>query len=141
MKSLDSLIKIHRFKVDDVRRRIAGLEAMVADFKRQGGELDREVKAEQERWGVADVAKFAYPSYAHTITTRRNNLLRSVEEIEEQIATERQHLAESYNELKKFEVLEESQMRRLAVEKPRAERVSAAPAVPAVRERKQALRD
>jgi flagellar export protein FliJ len=123
MKSLDLLIKLHRFKVDEVRRRIAGLEAMVTDFRRQGLELDTEVKAEQERWGISDCAKFAYPSYAHTIAKRRDNLLRSIGELEQQIANARKVLAESHNELKKFEVLEESQTRRLSLDKNRRPRV------------------
>src|SRR5664279_1304581 len=64
MKSRETLIRLKKFQVDEKRRKVAQIEAMIAEFDRIAAELDREIKTEQERAGIHDPAHFAYPTYA-----------------------------------------------------------------------------
>ena len=70
MKSRDTLIRLKRFQADEKRRRVKQIEAMVAEFTRMAGELDREIANEEKRAGIADPHHFAYPTYARAASAR-----------------------------------------------------------------------
>ena len=112
MKSRDTLIRLKRFHVDEKRRRVAQIEAMIAEFQRMAADLDREILAEQQRAGIHDVAHFAYPTYAKAAAARRDNLVRSAEEMRGQLAEAQDALAEAFEELKKVELLDERDQNR-----------------------------
>ena len=54
---------------------------MIAEFERMATDLDREIKAEQDRAGIHDPGHFAYPTYAKAAMNRRENLKRSADEL------------------------------------------------------------
>ena len=106
MKSRDTLIRLRRFQVDDKRRRVAQIEAMIADFERMASDLDREIRAEEEKTGIFDPAHFAYPTYAKAAAQRRENLRRSAQDLQGQLADAKAELGEAFEELNKVESLE-----------------------------------
>ena len=107
MKSRDTLIRLKKFQVDEKRRKVAQIEAMIAEFDRIAGELDREIKLEQDRAGIHDPAHFAYPTYAKAAIQRRENLTRSADELRIQLEEAKSLLSEAFEELKKVELLDE----------------------------------
>jgi len=120
MKSRDSNIRLKRFQVDERRRKVAQIEAMIAEFERIASELDHEIQAEQERTGIHDPAHFAYSTYAKAAIGRSENLKRSTEELIGQLDRARTALQESFEELKKVELLDErDQMRERPAEAAR----------------------
>ncbi|WP_319775157.1 flagellar export protein FliJ [Breoghania sp.] len=112
MKSRESIIRLKRFQVDDKRRQVSQIEAMIADFDRMAKELDDQIKAEQERVGIADVAHFAYPTFAKAAMQRRDNLKASAEDLHSQLERAQDDLAEAVEELKKIELMEERDQER-----------------------------
>jgi flagellar export protein FliJ len=106
MKSRDTLIRLKKFQVDEKRRKVMQIEGMIADFERMGTELEREIKTEQDRAGIHDPAHFAYPTYAKAAIQRRENLKRSADELKVQLDETKEALAESFEELKKVELLD-----------------------------------
>ncbi|MFL9823986.1 flagellar export protein FliJ [Rhodoplanes sp. SY1] len=120
MKSRDTLIRLKKFQVDEHRRKVAQIETMIAEFLRMAGDLDREIQVEQERAGINDPAHFAYPTYAKAAMQRRENLRRSADELSGQLEEARAALQESFEELKKVELLDErDQLRERTVEHAR----------------------
>lgn len=107
MKSRDTLLRLKRFQVDEKRRHVAQIEMMVADFHRMASDLEREIAQEQERSGITDITHYAYPTYAKAAMTRRDNLIRSADELKGQLDAARDDLAEAFEELKKLELLDE----------------------------------
>jgi flagellar protein FliJ len=117
MKSRDSLIRLRKFQVDEKRRKVAQIEAMIAEFDRMATDLEREIKVEQDRAGIHDPAHFAYPTYAKAAITRRENLKRSADELRVQLEDAKLAMGEAADELKKVELLEErDQMREREAE-------------------------
>ncbi|MFN4008885.1 flagellar export protein FliJ [Pannonibacter sp.] len=112
MKSRESLIRLKRFQVDEKRRHLMQIESMIADFHRMADELDDQIRSEQERVGITDVAHFAYPTFAKAAATRRDNLRNSALELNDQLERARDELTQSIEELKKFEQLEERDHQR-----------------------------
>ena len=107
MKSRETLIRLKKFQVDEKRRKVAQIEAMIAEFDRIAAELDREIKLEQDRAGIHDPAHFAYPTYAKAAIARRENLKRSADELKAQLDDAKAVLGEAFEELKKVEMLDE----------------------------------
>ena len=117
MKSRETLIRLKKFQVDEKRRKVAQIEAMIAEFDRMAADLEREIKVEQDRSGIHDPAHFAYPTYAKAAITRRENLKRSADELRVQLDDAKLALGEAGDELKKVELLEErDQMREREAE-------------------------
>jgi flagellar protein FliJ len=112
MKSRETLIRLKKFQVDEKRRKVAQIEAMIAEFDRMAADLEREIKVEQDRAGIHDPAHFAYPTYAKAAITRRENLKRSAEELRIQLEDAKLGLAEAFDELKKVELLDERDQMR-----------------------------
>lgn len=107
MKSRETLIRLKKFQVDEKRRKVVQIEAMIAEFDRIAAELDREIKLEQDRAGIHDPAHFAYPTYAKAAIARRGNLKRSADELKAQLDDAKAMLGEAFEELKKVEMLDE----------------------------------
>src|SRR6201999_3704315 len=112
MKSRDTLIRLKKFQVDERRRKVAQIEGMIAEFERMAGDLDREIKTEQERAGIHDPAHFAYPTYAKAAMSRKENLKRSADELKTQLDDAKAALGEAFEELKKVELLDERDQAR-----------------------------
>ena len=120
MKSRETLIRLKRFQVDEKRRKVMQIESMIAEFERIATDLDREIKAEQDRSGIHDPAHFAYPTYAKAAMARRENLKRSAADLKVQLDDAKAALAEAFEEMKKVELLDErDQMRERAEEEAR----------------------
>ncbi|AWN47881.1 flagellar export protein FliJ [Methylobacterium terrae] len=107
MKSRDTLIRLRRFQADEKRRKVAQIESMIADFARMAADLDREIGQEEQRAGISDPAHFAYPTYARAAAQRRDNIRRSAEDLDVQLAAAKAALAEAFEELKKVEILDD----------------------------------
>ena len=112
MKSRETLIRLKKFQVDEKRRRVTQIEGMIADFQRMSADLEREILTEQERAGINDPSHFAYPTYAKAAIQRRENLLRSADELRVQLEDAKALLAEAFEELKKVELLDERDQAR-----------------------------
>ena len=107
MKSRDTLIRLKRFHVEEKRRRVSQIEAMIAEFQRMAGDLDREIENEERRVGISDVAHFAYPTYAKAARSRRDNLSNSAAELGGQLEDAKNALQEAFEDLKKVEILDD----------------------------------
>jgi len=117
MKSRDTLIRLKKFQVDERRRKVAQIEAMIAEFDRMAADLEREINVEQERAGIHDPGHFAYPTYAKAAISRRENLKRSADELRGQLEDAKLALGDAFDELKKVELLDErDQMREREAE-------------------------
>ncbi len=112
MKSREPLIRLKKFQVDEKRRKVVQIEGMIAEFERIAGDLEREIKTEQERAGIHDPAHFAYPTYAKAAIQRRENLKRSADELKGQLNDAKDALADAFDELKKVELLDERDQAR-----------------------------
>ena len=112
MKSRETLIRLKKFQVDEKRRKVAQIETMIAEFERMAGDLEREIRVEQDRAGIHDPGHFAYPTYAKAAITRRENLKRSADELRTQLEDAKMALGDAFDELKKVELLDERDQMR-----------------------------
>ena len=107
MKSREGLLRLKRFQVEEKRRQVAQIEAMIAEFDKMAKELNDQVLAEQERSGIHDAGHFAYPTFAKAATQRRDNLAASERALKEQLAAAKLAFDEAVAELEKAEAIAE----------------------------------
>lgn len=112
MKSRETLIRLRRFDVDEHRQKVSDIESMINDFKGMAEDLERQIEVEQERAGVSDVNHYAYPTFAKAAIQRRDNLGASISDLEAKLDKAREELAESFEELKKVELMQERDAER-----------------------------
>jgi flagellar protein FliJ len=121
MKSRETLVRLKKFQLDEKRRKVAQIETMIAEFDRMAGDLEREIRIEQDRAGIHDPAHFAYPTYAKAAIGRRENLKRSIEELRIQLEDAKASLGEAFDDLKKVELLDVRDQMRERETEPAAE--------------------
>jgi flagellar protein FliJ len=116
MKSRDTLLRLKRFTVDEKRRRVSQIEMMIAEFKRMATDLDNEIAREEKKAGLSDPAHYAYPTYAKAARVRRDNLLNSAADLNDQLEDARQELEAAFEELKKVEILDDRSKQQERIE-------------------------
>ena len=104
MSALESLIRIHRWQLDEQRRNVADIEQLVAKLRAEIERLAAEEIAEQSAAAQSSEASFAYGSYAGAVIERRRKLLQSLAGAEAQAAKAREVLGEVFQELKRYEI-------------------------------------
>jgi flagellar protein FliJ len=109
MRSRDTLLRLHRFRTEDKRRQVADIDAMIQDFMRKYDDLDAQVRFEEARNGVGDPAHFNYSLAARAARSRRDNLLKSISELKDQLSDAQAPLKDEDAELRKVELLVEKE--------------------------------
>ena len=85
MKARESALRLKRFEADEKARKVADLEHMIREFENMAVDLDRQIRAEEDRTGVKDPAHFSYSTFAKSASQRRDNLRTSVEGLRQKL--------------------------------------------------------
>jgi flagellar FliJ protein len=112
MKRGDTLIRLRRFRVDEMKRRMATLDGMKADAERKLSDLEDSVARERQRAGDSDIGRLAFPSFLRSIDVRRENLRATLKEIERERVTAQADLNTAFQDLKSLEFDTEQQAKR-----------------------------
>ncbi|MEA1942213.1 MAG: flagellar export protein FliJ [Pseudomonadota bacterium] len=110
-RSHEPLIRLARFKVEELQKQMAELDRSRQALIDQIERLEASVPEEQAVATESKEGFLAYGSYAQAVIKRKDNIRLSLDEVEVQAEALRNRLAEAFQELKKYELLEE---RRLA---------------------------
>jgi flagellar protein FliJ len=114
MNRTDTLLRLKRFRVDEMKRRIAAIDAMRNDLERKLADLDDNVAREKQRAGDSDIGRLAFPSFLRSIDARRENLRNTLKEIEREHVSAQLDLNNAFQDLKALEFATEQQAKRLA---------------------------
>ncbi|MBU6471585.1 MAG: flagellar FliJ family protein [Alphaproteobacteria bacterium] len=114
MKRRDSLVRLKRFRVDDLKRRMATLDGMKADLEKKLADLEESVARERQRAGDSDIGRLAFPSFLRSIDSRRDNLRATLAELERERALAQEDLAGAFQDLKSLELALEQQAKKAA---------------------------
>lgn len=114
MNRRDTLVRLKRFRVDDLKRRMATLDGMKADLERKLSDLEDSVARERQRANDSDIGRLAFPSFLRSIDSRRQNLRATLSELERERAQAQGELAGAFQDLKSLELAMEQQVKRTA---------------------------
>lgn len=116
MKSREGLVRLHRFRVEEIRKRLKSLDDMRGDLAKKMSDLETMVQEEQRRSVNSDLGRLAFPTFARSVQARRENIQRTIDEVEKQASTVSEELQAAYRELKKYEVTVDADAQRDRVE-------------------------
>lgn len=114
MKRRGSLLRLKRFRVDELKRRLGTLDEMKADLEKRLKDLEDSVVRERQRASDSDIGRLAFPSFLQSIEVRRKNIRTTMAELERERVAQQDDLSVAFQDLKTFEVAEEERMRRAA---------------------------
>ena len=112
MSTLQSLIRLHRFQLDERRRQLADLDQLATKLRQERERLDVEQQVEQSIAAQSVEAGQTYGTYARTLIERRRRLDQSLAEVEQQIVQARDGLAEAFQEVKRYEITADNRDRQ-----------------------------
>ena len=111
-RSHEPLIRLARFKVEELQKQMAELDRSKAALISQIERLEASVPEEQAIATQSKDGYLAYGSYAQAAIQRKDNIRASLTEAEAQSDALRDRLSEAFQELKKDELLEERRLAR-----------------------------
>ena len=121
---LPSLIRLHRWRVDEQRRRLAELIRRSDDLYGEAQRLEDEIADEQARSRTDPLeAGTAYAAYARAAIERRTRTAAAIAAAEAGVATARDDLGEAYRSLRTLEAAQAEREQRQAMEAERRERI------------------
>lgn len=103
MSTIESLIRLHRWQVDERRRYVAELEGLAERLRLELVRLAEEQHAEQNVAAQSMKARFGFAGYIRQALERERTLEQSLADVETQIAQARGALGEAFQELKRYE--------------------------------------
>jgi flagellar export protein FliJ len=104
MKNLSTLVRLHKWRIDEATRNLAGLETLAAGFRNDIEQIDIGLGTEARLAGDSVESAVSYSNFMRAEMTRRANLEQSLAELDGEIAEARENLAAAYRRLKSFEI-------------------------------------
>ena len=112
MRGLKTLIRLHRWQLDETRRKLEDLERLRVGLDTQSHRLEAELRDEQHHAARSLEGSYAYPGFAETVIARRATLAQSMAEVESSIQNTHEVLSAALERLKTYEVAEEREQER-----------------------------
>lgn len=121
-KSLHTLIRVHQYRVDEKRRELSGMIAIVSDLERQAEALEEKILKEQNiAKGSPDLAGVLYGNFAAHSIYRREQFFAAIGEMEEKLAIAQGEILEEYKDLKGYELTQASRDKVTSLKQSRLE--------------------
>jgi flagellar protein FliJ len=108
MKTLNTLIKLHRRKLDELRRRMGSLENQKTQLLQASASLQNELREEIEKASLQPEMGQFFGGFAKRIQQRQEDIAKEVGSLDEQIRALGEEIAEAYTDVKKYEIAEEN---------------------------------
>ncbi len=108
MKPRDAALRLKRFEADEKKRKVADLELMIHDFEQMATDLERQIRAEEDRTGVRDANHFAYSTFAKSAAQRREKLLSSAAELRTKLESAMRERDEAMDQLSRADTPDSS---------------------------------
>lgn len=124
MSGLPTLIRLHKFKLEEQRRKLGDLEGLARSFADQIGALEQRTRAEGQVAREAPEVAHALGGFVQAALVQREKLNASLAAVEREIAGMRDRVAEAFRELKRYEVAEARRRERSRLATRRRERIA-----------------
>jgi flagellar export protein FliJ len=112
VKSLSSLIRLVKWRIDEKRRELKEREAEADQIREQIRKGEEEIVAEQRAAKADFEANLGYGAYARRAIRRRQALAKALTEAEAVVEQVRAELAELFLEQKQYEITQANRERR-----------------------------
>ena len=125
MSALDSMIRVHRWMLDEKRRKLVELERFVGRIRDELSDLDKQIASERETANRSPYESLAaYATFHAASAERRRRLATTVENLENEVESARDEVNEAFRELKGYESARDRAQKRERDERARRDQLS-----------------
>ena len=112
MRALKGLIRVHKWQLDERRQQLAQLERLEERLRNELAKLDEEAAREEAVATGDPEAARAWAKYAEALRVRRQTYETSLADVAAQLVLAREALAESFQEVKRYEIAAAARQKR-----------------------------
>ena len=123
MKGINTLIKLHKRTLDELRRKMVSLESQKAQLQQAIRNLQQELNDEVSLGAKQPEMATFFGEFAKRIKERQEKMRDEIRLLDEQIKKLNEEIFDAFTELKKFEIAKENAQKRAAAEVARKEAV------------------
>ncbi len=122
MTALGSLVRVHSWALNEKRQKLAGLEELADKMHQDLEQLEAELNNEQRAAAGSMEGTIAFPAFVAAALERRKKLRESIADLGLAIDAARAEVREAFQEVKKYELAQDSDERREREKVARRER-------------------
>lgn len=124
-RGLETLIRLNEWAVDQKRRKLGEVLAMIDGFNAEARKLEEDLVKEQATAAASpNEAGFLYGYYADATIQRRGIIQISTQQLEKQAEEAREEVNQAYRELKKYETALETRKKKEQAEQDRQDQLA-----------------
>lgn len=112
IKAVNTLIRLHKRELDELRRKLGGLQKQKDQLLLASKKLDEDLLNEQERAATMPEMAAFMGKFAQRIRDRKDILAAEISKLEVQIEALTGEIAVKFGELKKYEIVRDSWLGR-----------------------------
>ena len=112
IRGFAALAKMHRFRMDEHRRRAGEAEALRNQFMDKDKALAEELQREKAALAPSDLAMTDFAGYMKAIERRREELAKSIANVTQALNRVNEQMAIEYRQAKKFELAMDREAKR-----------------------------
>lgn len=121
MSDIDSLIRLSRWRVDEKRKALAELEALADHLQSEATRLLQEMEREKAIAAAQSEPARGLGAYVRAALERQAHLAQSRADVESRIVAAREEIAEAFEELKRYEIVQSDRHQRALLRQRRRE--------------------
>ena len=123
-KTLENLIRLHKYQVDEKRRVLGALYGELNDLEQKLKDLYAQIAHEQEiAQSSPEQAMFSYGRFHQRAMLIRDELVEAIQAKEAEVEAAREDVNEAFRELKVYEQAEKNRKQREEDERTRKENI------------------
>ena len=121
-KTLRSLIRLYQFNVDEKRREVGGMIAVLNDLERHARELETKISEERAIASSSpEEAGVLFGNYTAHYILKRERIAAAIKEMEDKLEIGQEEMRESYRDLKGVELTQGARENREALKQAKSE--------------------
>lgn len=121
MKGLTTLIKLSKRQLDELRRKLGGLENQKSELQKASAKLSQELQHEIEMAGKTPEMAGFFAGFAQRIKNRQQQIGKEIAALDKQMDQLRDEITVAFGEQKKYEIALENAKQRKREEQNRKE--------------------
>lgn len=123
MTALESMVRVHRWTLDEKRHKLAELEGLRSKLRADVNDLQQQIERERDAAAGSPDGAVALPAFVAATLDRCECLEETIKGVEESILEAREEVQEAFQELKTYEQAQANQRRRESEKRQKREQI------------------
>lgn len=124
MSALESMVRIHRWMLDEKRQKLTDVERFADKMKQDLVSLDAHLEEERAAAAASPESALTYAAFIRAALERREKLLGTIANLDHEVELAREEVRGAFQELKKFEKAEDQAQTREETDRKRREQLA-----------------